>query len=543
MILSTNRAKPKGPPDGMWRPHAEKLAEQVVELESQVRSLHERPPPPPWPAKRSITVILTVHNRQALAQAAFQSILNAGFSRDQILLVESGSARLNEGVRYFTCEPGWTNNQCWLRALEQCSTSHAIFLHDDDLMAPGLADKLESRGDWEAACWDADFLSDGRISSCSSYFKCREGVYHGRLLSDISASLDLTISTIQGCFPVSYLIEVFREWEASFSGPQFHVSKTMVAGNDLLIWLNAWKLKSVWVLRDRYSVCRQHSESTTVQGILDGSLAGMYAEVRKLKSAKRARLLQICHLYGSTSHERFLSNLDQNRPVQPVEFMSHRSFNGKTVRTIPNYEKGSMSDPKTRYGAANCAFAEAAKMVEKEGFDGMLYLETDCRFKGDGWDDVLRQEYLGSSPVASCVGSPVCWGAFTSGHKQSMALIDYAYRYQQDTGRMMAFEGATDTGTFSLYPNGAIAYYTPSLLREAYLDGADKLGLEKHARSTEPYDLHIGRIIGSKGFEYAVESVGWLRSSYSGCLDHHYRLSDRISMLDRGEAVCIHQCK
>jgi hypothetical protein len=181
-------------------------------------------------------------------------------------------------------------------------------------------------------------------------------------------------------------------------------------------------------------------------------------------------------------------------------------------------------------------------MTADEGFDSMLYLETDCRFGGDGWDEVIRQEYIGSGKRPTCVGSPVSWGAFSGGHKRSMAIIEYAARYQKETGRMMAFEGGSSE-VFSLYPNGAIAYYSPEILDESYLQGIAREGIEKYCRSTEPYDLHIGRLIGERGYEYAVGAVGWLRSSYSGCLDHHYTLSDRMSMLYKGEAVCVHQVK
>lgn len=541
-MLTVRHAAPKGPPDEMWRPHAEKLQARVSQLEQQLMA-RDDVPVPSWPSKRSVTVILTVHNRKEMAWQAYQSILDAGFTNGQILILESGSVHMGGIAKTVVCNPLWDNNRCWLHAVESCDSSHVIFLHDDDLMAPGLAEKLRERDDWEMAAWDATFLENGIHRGGSTYFRCKEGVYHGRLVQDVALRLKLTISTIQGCFPREYAASVFKEWDAEPWFKPLRTKATMVIGNDLLLWLRADRLSKVFVVRERYSICRQHPESTTLIGLSNGSIEPMYAKVRSILGKTPDKVFQICHLFGNGSHDRFLSNLDKNKPHQPVEFLAHRPIAGRTIRTIPNYEKGNMTDPKARYGAANCVFAEAAKMAIQEGFDAMLYLETDCRFKGEGWDEVLRQEFLGAGPTPRCVGSPVCWGAFTGGHKQSMALIDYAARYQQDTGRMMAFEGATDTSIFSLYPNGAIAYYSPEILQESYLDGSQRMGLEKYSRSTEPYDLHIGRIIGARGHEYATRAVGWLRSSYSGCLDHHYTLSDRLSMLDRGEAVCIHQCK
>lgn len=541
-MLQVRHAAPKAPPDDMWRPHAERLQARVSTLEQQLLQRQDIPLPT-WPSKRSITVILTVHNRREMGLEAFQSILNAGFTKDQILILESGPATLGGIARTVRCDRSWGNNRCWLHAVESCDSSHVIFLHDDDLMARGLSERLQEREDWDAAVWDAAFLDNGSIRQGSSYFRCKDGVYHGRLVQDVALRLKLTISTIQGCLPRSYVADVFREWDARYSRPEFHTKPTMAVGNDLLLWLMADRLQKVWAGIGEYSICRQHPESTTLAGLSDGSIEPMYAGVRSIFGKTPTKVFQVCHLFGNGSHDRFLSNLDQNRPHQPVEFLAHRPIPGRTIRTIPNYEKGNMTDPKSRYGAANCVFTEAAKMVEQEGFDAMLYLETDCRFQGEGWDEVLRQEFMGSGPLPRCVGSPVCWAAFTGGHKQSMALIDYAARYQKDTGRMMAFEGSTDTSIFSLYPNGAIAYYSPEILSEAYLDGSRRSGLEKHSRATEPYDLHIGRIIGARGHEYATQAVGWLRSSYSGCLDHHYTLSDRLSMLASKNVVACHQVK
>lgn len=540
-MISVRHAPPKTPPDDLWKPHAERLAARVSELERALQQ-QDYQELPVWPKKRSITVILTVHNRQEMAYEALQSIKQAGFSDEEILIIQSGSANMSgHGIR--TLRVSGTNNQCWLLAAQACSTSHVIFLHDDDLMAGDLSEILMGRDDWDAAVWDADYVDAGRITGQSSYFRCKPGVYNGKMVSDIAVRLKLTPSTIQACWPTWYVCKVLEKWEREYERPDFHTTQTMVVGNDLLLWLEASQLKRVWSLGSRHSKCRHHGGSTTVVGLSNGTIEGMYEEVRKLHPYRAAKVLQLCHLFGTTNHDRFLANLDQNRPFQPVEFMASRPFPRRTVRTIPNYEKGSMTDPKVRYGAANCVFAEAAKMVRQEGFDALLYLETDCRFKGEGWDEILRQEYLGALGSPRCVGSPVCWGAFTGGHRQSITLIDYAARYQKDSGRMMAFEGATDTGIFSLYPNGAIAYYSLELLQEAYLDSSDRLGIEKYCRTTEPYDLHIGRLIGQRGYDYATNAVGWLRSSYSGCLDHHYTLSDRLSMLDRNEAVCIHQCK
>lgn len=525
----------------MWKPHAEKLQARVEQLEQQL-AVRNDAPVPSWPSTRSITVILTFHNRKEMALEAYRSILRAGFSEEQILILESGGMQLGTRSRRLQCPSGWDNNRCWLHAVENCTTSHVIFLHDDDLMVEGLADKLKERDGWHAAVWDAKFLYGDRLDGGSSYFRCKEGVYDGALVVDVAVRLKLTISTIQGCFPREYIADVFREWSDRFSAPEFRTKPTMVVGNDLLIWLRMGILEKVFVVRGRYSVCRQHSESTTTAGLADGSIEPMYATLRRQVGIAPRKIFQVCHLFGSGSHDRFLANLDNNKPHQPVEFVSHRKFADRTIRTIPLYETGNMADPKNRYGAANCAFAQCSKMTSEEGFDAMLYLETDCRFSGEGWDEVLRQEYIGAGSRPTCVGSPVCWGAFSAGHKRSMAIIDYAARYQRETGRMMAFEGGSSE-IFSLYPNGAIAYYSQALLHEAYLDGVAREGLEKYCRSTEPYDLHIGRQIGQRGHKYAVGAVGWLRSSYSGCLDHHYTLADRLSMLDKGEAVCIHQHK
>lgn len=535
-----------GPLDSIWKALAEARAAKIALLEKRLAQRQEAQLPC-WPSERSITVILTVHGdkRLGMAKEAYASILAAGFHEGQIRICllrspRSGHSRALEAFRH--CAPidqldSADKNAAWMCSCDRADSSHVIILNDDDLMKPGLADKLKERDDWEAACWDSESVSN--YDGCASYFRCREGVYHGALASDLASRLCLTIPASQGCFPRNHAISCFEEFAQSHSDLRSH--EEIQVGNELMLWLRMERISKLWVVRSIHSQCRYEEDSATLSH--GSAIAKLCTELRRRLGSSEKKIVPICHLWGEGIHPEFMDNLHLHKPRTPVRFISSRAIKGVDSIRIPDYATGCMEDPENRCGSANCAFVEASKIAAEEGAHALFYIETDCRFSGEGWDEALRQEFFGAGPDVACVGSPVVCGALSAGHKRSLHMWDYASRYTKDTGLFMAFEGFPDDRNFALYPNGALAFYTTELLEDSYLLKSRSLGVERYAKSTEIYDLHIGRMIGGNGHEFAARKVGWLRSSYSGCFDHHYTLQERLQMLAGGDRVAVHQVK
>ena len=533
----------------MWKPLAEERAAKIAQLERRLAE-QEDSAPPPWPSERTITVILTVHGdkRIEMAKEAYQSILAAGFGADQIRICLTSPPNGYGKVDVFPDDGHVTdllgaldNNSAWLESCRRANSSHIIILHDDDLMKPGLAAKLKERGDWEVAYWDAELF--GGDDSPVRYFRCKPGVYDGAVVREIQSEIDLTISTIQGCFPRHIAVDAFHRFATEFNQAEFQFRPGMWVGNDFLLWWMAGGSRKVWIVGEQFSRCRGHMGSTTAIGIENGTIKPMYDGVRRRLGAKPKRRVIFGHAFGQV--EKFCRHFESLKTRHQVVFLCHsasqRIPSNASRLVIPDIGLKIQRKPDVpmKDHCAKFIFPQACKAA-LDGWDEMLWVETDCRFSGDYWDDVIRQEHAGAGDVV-CSGSPVGWHLLSNGHVVAKKAIDYAHRYQKLTGRVFAFEGSMASGPMSLYPNGAIAWYSRELMEECFTSKIP-LGWEQFA-SGEPFDLAVGQYVWGRFGDASFSKVGITPSSYSGCLDGWYSLNDRLQMLARGQIVAVHQVK
>lgn len=534
----------------MWKPLAEERAAKILQLEKRLAERDEVELPA-WPTERTITVILTVHGdkRIRMALEAYRSIIAAGFKPSQIRICLTSPPNGYGNVNVFPDDGHAAdmigpidNNSAWLQSCERAESSHIIILHDDDLMKPGLKAKLEERDDWEVAYWDADLI--GEIKSPIRYFRCKPGVYDGRVVRDIQTENGLTISTIQGCFPRHLAIEAFSRFSEEFNQSEFLFRPGMWVGNDFLLWWIAGGCSKVWITGETFSQCRGHSGSTTAIGLENGTIRPMYDEMRRRLGASVKKRVVIGHAFGKT--EGFCRHFESIKTAHPLIFLCHsasqRIPSNATRMVIPDIGL-KIKCPKDVAMKDHCAkfiFPQACKAALDGGFDEMMWVETDCRFQGDGWDKVLAEEHSGAGDVVAS-GSPVAWHMLAKGHKLAIKAIEFCSRYYRQTGRMVALEGPTIDGPPSLYPNGAIAWYSSELMQECFVSRIPN-GWEQFSEA-EPFDLAVGRYIWSRFGDLSFNKVGILNSSYSGCLDHWYSLNDRLQMLASGKIVAVHQVK
>lgn len=534
----------------MWKPLAEERAAKIAMLEKRLLE-REDVAPPPWPSERSITVILTVHGdkRIKMALEAYRSILDAGFKPSQIRICLTSPPNGYGNVNVFPDDGHVAdmlgpldNNSAWLESCERAESSHIIILHDDDLMKPGLAAKLKERDDWGVAYWDADLIGDKK--SLVSYFKCKPGVYDGKVVRDIQAEICLTISTIQGCFPRHLAIEAFSRFRSEFNQPEFLFRSGMWVGNDFLLWWVAGGCSRVWLTGEVFSECRGHPGSTTAIGMENGTIAPMYGAMRKRLGASVKKRAIFGHAFGKT--DGFCRHFESLKTSLPVVFLCHSASQripaNSTRVVIPDIglKIKCPSGVEMKDHCAKFIFPQACKAALDGGFDEMMWVETDCRFRGDGWDKVLSEEHAGAGNVVAS-GTPVGWNMLCNGHELAMKAIEFATHYQKLTGRIFAFEGPSADRLKSLYPNGALAWYSAELMEECFASRIPS-GWEQFG-AAEPFDFVVGRYIWSRFGDSSFKKVGILPSSYSGCLDHWYGLNDRLQMLSSGQIVAVHQVK
>lgn len=493
---------------------------------------------------KTIRLLLTCHDRPKMAAEAYASALAAGFYPCDITCCITGKTGMERLMKQWDARGtrvatyiGRHANDAWLQELGGMRESHVVILHDDDKLHKATLQTLTDRDDWDAAVWEC--RSFGGSTWQSSYWKAAEGVYDGEVGRQVGLGFDRPPSLVQACWPRQLLIDAFSWWRAR-CGSQFDIRAGMPIGNDLRAWYELGKVRRLLVLHEPLSDVRHHPGSTTVRGIADGTIDQLYEGVRKLCGFRRRKMLAICHLYREGRHQPFLQNLDDHRPDQPLLVMSDRPIPSRPHRVI--YDHGEAYSPLCQNAKGTCAFAEAVQIVlDDPEITDLLYVEPDCRFGASGWDTRLWQEHLGNRGVR-CSGSPVMWGVLGQGGPSVMKVVDYAHRYQQQTGLALAFEGG-HAERLAIYPNGALAIYTRELLQQAFGDGMALVGLPEYCASIPAYDLHIGHFLAQEGVASALAAVGWLRSAYSGCGDHQYSLDARLAMLRQGDIVAIHQVK
>lgn len=269
-----------------------------------------------------------------------------------------------------------------------------------------------------------------------------------------------------------------------------------------------------------------------------------------------------CWVPNMVAEAKFLTHLKKYQrglPFYITTFGQPVSGYGMEVISVPRF--GPFENPLyTRYNRpsdryALWAFIFSALEIKRRGFEWMMWLETDCRVKGDNWDHQIVSASLDSHdgcfpPVIG--GTPVGWHLWSKGVEWSMRTIDFAYRYQRRSGVPMQFEGAFDgPWGYLLYPNGAFGMYLISDLLEFYpamfevaenfpVAGVD---MEKMAVKILAFDFYVGKMLVAKYGLSLLDRFAVAPNIYSGCGDDYISEGERITMLRRGNKVGIHQIK
>lgn len=105
----------------------------------------------------------------------------------------------------------------------------------------------------------------------------------------------------------------------------------------------------------------------------------------------------------------FLKNLREHPPTAPVEFISDHPWPG--AHKIPDPTKVHTNKDKI----ASMVFLHALELAEQEGYDEFIYLETDCRVAGKGWDEALFTAFRAGSSKTIAGGNMAVVGGKTLG--------------------------------------------------------------------------------------------------------------------------------
>jgi hypothetical protein len=267
----------------------------------------------------------------------------------------------------------------------------------------------------------------------------------------------------------------------------------------------------------------------------------------------------------------FLENLSRNRPSGELYLYSDHTPHNFNMIAPPDMVVGKADNP--RWAVNNAIFITGLRLAAMNGFTHMLYVETDCRFKGHGWDAMIFEEYFSLPFPAIAAGSLVSHSCTNGG-------MEFYRRFEQAIGenrRNREFPipiygipsgHGEQPGVFpppagtvvspgdprraykpAFYPNGALGVY--DVLWLCALFGLKHDGKWQEGRSLmdftckEAYawDHEIGiRLYDHFGVD-VFDVVAHMKTQYSGFGNILNTEAQRLQWLREGRCFAMHQCK
>lgn len=254
----------------------------------------------------------------------------------------------------------------------------------------------------------------------------------------------------------------------------------------------------------------------------------------------------------------FLKNIGKNQPKNKAFFYSDQDWG----TSWPNFRPTTSVDNKSATNVVstnNTVFLHGVRIACREGIDWMLYLESDCRVKGQHWDDIIFSEFFDSKDYASpgfvpnqeldMGGSIVLFRS-----KNKCWFHDGAQRYilpkSKPMSRYTPSFGCPDSeGSISdtncVFPNGALGVYRVSTLSDIWGVGPDTTDeqIKSTASRRKAWDWHHGDILLRSYQQRVFEHIKQIRCIYSSAGNVRTTEKERQFMLMSGLVVAIHQVK
>lgn len=246
--------------------------------------------------------------------------------------------------------------------------------------------------------------------------------------------------------------------------------------------------------------------------------------------------------------EAFLQNLANFPTKHPLYLYSHEYKDRPGVIPLPV----AVEDSVQKDGDVNANFVRlynrifytAIAIAASHGITHFLFIEHDCRFGVEGWDEVLFQEFMRKNPDAACGGTPVIFNP--TGYSREMA--EGFEKYIKATRKRPMPMHIAAAGAFGerqetcLFPLAALAIYNVKWLMETFPEVAAGKTYDL-AHSTKLHDQEIGRRLFRQFGVGVYQQVVWLGMEYSGYKDVLSDEDYRRTMLESGQVVAVHQIK
>lgn len=227
------------------------------------------------------------------------------------------------------------------------------------------------------------------------------------------------------------------------------------------------------------------------------------------------------------------------------------------LRASPEFMKGSMYPNNTvnPWATNNLIFWTGVAIALDHGYTHMIYLESDCRMRGDGWDKVMFDEFdgaiTGNSLGKLMGGSALCYspcnrlieGDPSAGRRFARKWQHFMHHYAHHQFPIPAYGGggASEMKEQIVMINGALGVYDLAWLKTIGPKIREKTA--EFCAQTTAWDYYLGRKLVEKYGESAFDYVAHLDCVYSGYGDVMFTEAERIKLLTDGRVVGVHQVK
>lgn len=220
--------------------------------------------------------------------------------------------------------------------------------------------------------------------------------------------------------------------------------------------------------------------------------------------------------------------------------------NGKPVTVNPDFTPHAARfnelGQKRPAAISNMVFHTGIRLADMLKITHFIYLESDCRIKGDYWDEQIWEEYFTLPFPPVIAGTMTCFNTVNGG-------LDYYRRWQKKMLEIfprskfpVTIYGAPpikiDERKPSVFVNGACGVYITDWLKQFF----DLKNLIETAQG-KAWDYLIGEKLYNLFRADALDLVAHLETVYSGFDNDLTTEETRLDWLREGKAVAIHQVK
>lgn len=235
----------------------------------------------------------------------------------------------------------------------------------------------------------------------------------------------------------------------------------------------------------------------------------------------------------------FLKNLKEHPPTGKVLFLSDYPW--------PDSER--IPDPTQHFTnkdqIAAFVFIKALELAEQKGLDNFIYLETDCRVAGKGWDKLLFKRFYAAGNGTIAAGNIAVFGSQNGDEtfkRRLMTLVGehgMCWHDQSSDKSAILFQGIPSDKTIP-FVNGAPAVYSVKALRGILGYGT----AEMIASTMKTSDLDIGEMYAQNhGVASALAHFEHVPEIMATGGETIYPFAARTNALHSGQAVAVHPIK